>query len=64
MHSFRLDSSSHKKKYSSNLSPQHLVTSFDDAPSVGTLHDNLEHAIAQYGQVRREKKKQRRFAKR
>ena len=40
------------KKNSSNLSPQHLVTSFDDAPAVGTLHDNLEHAIAQYGQVR------------
>ena len=51
-----LASSSHqlkkkKKKKSSNLSPQHLVTSFDDAPAVGTLHDNLEHAIAQYGQA-------------
>lgn len=42
----------HLKKNSSNLSPQHLVTAFEDAPTVGTLHDNLEHAIAQYGEVR------------
>ena len=55
MHSLRSPhhpiNSKKKKKNSSNLSPQHLVTSFDDAPAVGTLHDNLEHAIAQYGQA-------------